>query len=56
MVKEILVSKREEKEIKGKLSIDASLFFMTSSGETSNFLERVLQLETIDKCEVSMKL
>ncbi|WP_430402895.1 hypothetical protein [Fluviicola sp.] len=34
--------------------------FVTSSGEMSNFLmedlELVLQFETIDKCEVSMKL
>jgi len=35
-------------------------FLVTSSGETSNFLmedlERVLQLEMIEKHEVSMKL
>ncbi len=53
MVEEILEFKREEMEIKkGKLSIDASLFFVTSSGEMSNFLiedlERVLQLETLE--------
>jgi hypothetical protein len=39
---------------------DAFLFVVTSSGEMTNFLmedlERVLQFETIDKCEVSMKL
>jgi hypothetical protein len=41
-------------------SRNAFLFCVTSSGETSNFLmedlERALQLETIDKCKVQLKL
>jgi hypothetical protein len=44
MVEEILVFKREEKEIKkGKLSIDASLFFVTLIRDISNYLVEDLE-------------
>ncbi|MBI3234180.1 MAG: hypothetical protein HYZ42_09095 [Bacteroidetes bacterium] len=47
---------QKENEAQKKASAADAFLFMTSCGEISNFLmkdlDRILQLETIDKCEV----